>query len=561
MTTVVLNTTTRKVEVFSSARDVQARAYGHDSKPALEAATVPAGISQLFLRGYAEAGDGGAANYKRVASEPGHAGKIQSADGAWWEIAERLYTFKQFGATGDGTTDDTTAINNAVSAAATTGVGRVHGPAGTYIVSAAIIGQSGVHIFGDGIGATIIKREASTAAMQMVSFSGVSNFSIRDMTLDGNRANVATDGHNIRIAEDCDTFYLGNLHLLDAYSYGIGITGTLGNKRGIFESIQIEGSGADCIDIKNGSEVNEALTFNNLVLIDPGMIKVDQAAFDTRSAVQVSNITVLIRNLPNAPVHGVRLRFTTPDAGARHCELTNAYVRNDAVLAGDSHGFSIGGRGNVITGGRVINMTRAVFTPPGFDAIRNKFIGITAENCTHGFSDSSEDNEWIGCNAYGCAGDGFRMISSTRAKIIGGESVGNDRGINGTSATDLIHIGLRCASNPSGDFGGIPASGHSVASLGLTAALPLANGSGVKQAELGTTASPVNFMRVAGGATGSSPEMSAQGSDTDIDLALTPKGTGKVRFGAHAAIGAETVTGYVEIKDSGGTVRKVAVVS
>jgi hypothetical protein len=48
---------------------------------------------------------------------------------------------------------------------------------------------------------------------------------------------------------------------------------------------------------------------------------------------------------------------------------------------------------------------------------------------------------------------------------------------------------------------------------------------------------------------------------TDIDIALTPKGTGRVRYGTHAAIAAETVTGYIEIKDAGGTVRKIAVVS
>ena len=47
----------------------------------------------------------------------------------------------------------------------------------------------------------------------------------------------------------------------------------------------------------------------------------------------------------------------------------------------------------------------------------------------------------------------------------------------------------------------------------------------------------------------------------DIDIALTPKGTGRVRYGTHAAIAAETVTGYIEIKDAGGTVRKIAVVS
>lgn len=54
---------------------------------------------------------------------------------------------------------------------------------------------------------------------------------------------------------------------------------------------------------------------------------------------------------------------------------------------------------------------------------------------------------------------------------------------------------------------------------------------------------------------------SAGTGQADIDLALTPKGTGRVRYGTHSAIGAETVTGYIEIKDAGGTVRKLAVVS
>jgi hypothetical protein len=52
---------------------------------------------------------------------------------------------------------------------------------------------------------------------------------------------------------------------------------------------------------------------------------------------------------------------------------------------------------------------------------------------------------------------------------------------------------------------------------------------------------------------------------TGADLLLSG-GTGSVangmvRIGTHSAIGAETVTGYIEIKDAGGTVRKLAVVS
>lgn len=49
--------------------------------------------------------------------------------------------------------------------------------------------------------------------------------------------------------------------------------------------------------------------------------------------------------------------------------------------------------------------------------------------------------------------------------------------------------------------------------------------------------------------------------DDNMDVRLTPAGTGLVRFGTHTVIGAEAVSGYITIKDSGGTSRKIAVVS
>lgn len=55
-------------------------------------------------------------------------------------------------------------------------------------------------------------------------------------------------------------------------------------------------------------------------------------------------------------------------------------------------------------------------------------------------------------------------------------------------------------------------------------------------------------------------ETAGTGAD-DIDLTLTPAGTGTLKFGTHSALAAETVTGYITIKDAGGTTRKLAVVS
>jgi len=75
------------------------------------------------------------------------------------------------------------------------------------------------------------------------------------------------------------------------------------------------------------------------------------------------------------------------------------------------------------------------------------------------------------------------------------------------------------------------------------------------------TASSVNYLSLASSATTSAPILQAAGTDTDIDVRILPKGAGVLRVGTHSAIAAETVTGYITIKDSAGNLRKIAVVS
>jgi hypothetical protein len=84
---------------------------------------------------------------------------------------------------------------------------------------------------------------------------------------------------------------------------------------------------------------------------------------------------------------------------------------------------------------------------------------------------------------------------------------------------------------------------------------------GGQQFAMGSTASAVNYLQVTGGATGNAATMSAAGSDTNIDLALTPKGTGNVRFGTLTANADAPITGYITIKDAGGTTRKLAIIA
>jgi hypothetical protein len=71
----------------------------------------------------------------------------------------------------------------------------------------------------------------------------------------------------------------------------------------------------------------------------------------------------------------------------------------------------------------------------------------------------------------------------------------------------------------------------------------------------------VNYLRLFNSQTNAPPQIVAAGNDTNIDLTLTPKGTGVVRFGTIAASADAPITGYIEIKDATGSIRKLAVIS
>src|SRR5690606_20325899 len=80
-------------------------------------------------------GDGGGALYVEGEEGPG---AIQSGDGRWWVPTGPTVNVRQFGAVGDGTTDDSDAIENACDYALSIG-GSVLVPArGIFVVTRVI---------------------------------------------------------------------------------------------------------------------------------------------------------------------------------------------------------------------------------------------------------------------------------------------------------------------------------------------------------------------------------------------------------------------------------------
>lgn len=101
--------------------------------------TIPPDVQAILTSGYHSPGDGGGATYKRVAAQPSHAGKVRSGDGAWWELVnDGSVSVKQFGAKGDGVSDDTVALQKAAQYIATFGGPLLFPGAGPYLILADI---------------------------------------------------------------------------------------------------------------------------------------------------------------------------------------------------------------------------------------------------------------------------------------------------------------------------------------------------------------------------------------------------------------------------------------
>lgn len=141
---------------------------------------------------------------------PSHINELRIAAGS--TITGVKNVKNDYGAKGDGITDDTTVLQAAFTAA-----GQIYIPAGTYLVSSALRYASNSYIYGAGRGQTIIKvKDNSTingGAIYPPVSGIVSNVTIAHMSIDGNTANNSDIYECITMARTQD----GLLYDIEAY--------------------------------------------------------------------------------------------------------------------------------------------------------------------------------------------------------------------------------------------------------------------------------------------------------------------------------------------------------
>ena len=144
---------------------------------------------------------------------------------------EGIVSVTQFGAVGDGVTDDTAAIQATINYAATrthTANGLTLGievriPAGTYLISNLAV-SSPMKISGDGISATRLFQRPEILA-SLIDVNNVDHFELFEICLDGNRIpNSKNDGNGL-YTRDCKNVAISDCEFRYCGGNGIRTTG------------------------------------------------------------------------------------------------------------------------------------------------------------------------------------------------------------------------------------------------------------------------------------------------------------------------------------------------
>lgn len=545
-------------------------------------------------------------------SQVGNAGKFLQTDGATvaWEVpdsSEVSYTaagagavattvqtvlresinVKRFGATGDGVTDDSAAINTAISAIAEGGT--LFFPRGTYVCLSPLVnsnkalvlkgesstgailqftGCNGLVLTHDGNNLkTIEVRELSITTTNNGLYTGVSftavsasaykvpRFRMEKVNLSGSSvAGASTEEWLVGLSvTEGDSTYLADVSIKGketAY-----VSGYLPATKGIVftNSTTVHANGVQIYRVKTGIELTGqsegfVLQQSEIVAVHTGINGVSLVAPSNNH--QINNVHI------SASQTGIKIDQTTTPSKTLGHSFSNMFVLK---RTGDI-GMPVGGDPGYKAFD--VSIDRSTFSNISLhtnDATTDRYAdgdrGIVLR-------DAATNNMLTNIVGFLCA-TCVTCLDTARDNFINQAVLVNTSAFIYPPVTSVVAEGqITSAVIDTTAAAPVPSTGSEWRQIGSQFDFHTRGGRAFRITNGALTTD--SFVDVFGQALADaccSIRANSESGAADVDLRLLNRGAGKIRFGTHTVLGAEVVTGYIEIKDAGGTVRKIAVVS
>jgi hypothetical protein len=266
---------------------------------------------------------------------------------------------KQFGATGNGVTDDTAAIQAAINAVEAAGGGLVFIPAGVYIISASLNLRANVLVQGEFGGTMIEMADNANINGMFVSSGAIPFFGLRDLILNGNRGGQS------------------------------GFPGTSVGLR-LAHATTTPGFGGNSL-INSGNEVNDAYARIENVII----VAVDG------DGIQASGSVVHCRNIIVIGCHGIGISTSANDAEWWGCTAGGCAEEGWLCFAGSGRYYGC----------------KAFFVGTGFNP-SNGTYGNYPNGC--GFRVTNRFQFFVGCEGQDTDGPAFRLQAAQGDILLSG---------------------------------------------------------------------------------------------------------------------------------------------
>lgn len=285
-----------------------------------------------------------------------------------------ILSLKDFGAKGDGSTDDTVAIQNAINS----GSPIVVTP-GTYItqqISLPVGGNIRWHGFGQGVTNIKLKNGTNTSIFTMG--SGRADVTFADITFDGNSANQTSGTSNgVNADTGVTRLTIRNCRFLNFRTRGISLAGTVVDAR--IESCTFDGASSH-LALAQQQTVFQSCTFRNgptTSLLIGDDCKVVNCRFEAASATQrfaiatgvstsVGNRSVIAHNTFSWAAAGAS--SDTDTVISTHSDASLLRVVNNILVCGPHvGGIFIGGLGTpaAVTASRCLISGNTIESPIG----------------------------------------------------------------------------------------------------------------------------------------------------------------------------------------------------